>query len=299
MGRRAEKTARWREIQEKEREAAKKWELQQKLRTSNRSTLKSEQISHFASRMDRLSDALGHLGVSVKFLNHGMHVQFRCDDIIGNFYPTTNRLFIQRPAVSPTISRVRHGDALLAFLRTARRIGDLPELYAASWASEPDAMKPSGARRDEEGIVQALREELLRLAAHRPYLLANVTPREFEFLVAEMLRRQGWDTTVTMATGDRGRDVIAVQRAADGRRTVMVVECKQWLANAVSIDLVQRLIGVRYIDRADHAMLVTTSRFTGPARQEAQKVVEELTLVDREDLGRWLVEYDSQFGPAR
>jgi hypothetical protein len=38
-------------------------------------------------------------------------------------------------------------------------------------------------------------------------------------------------------------------------------------------------------------MVVTTARFTSPARSEALKVSEELTLVDRDTLGLWLSDF--------
>ena len=60
----------------------------------------------------------------------------------------------------------------------------------------------------------------------------------------------------------------------------MLVECKKWLANNVGIDIIQRIVGVRHIEKANHSMIVTTAKFTKDAKKEANKVVNELTLIN-------------------
>ena len=71
------------------------------------------------------------------------------------------------------------------------------------------------------------------------------------------------------------------------------VECKRWLpSNRVGIDVIQRLQGVQYINKADKSMLVTTSFFTEDAIREYRKIENTMTLVDYNKLTEWLKRYN-------
>ncbi|GAA1287442.1 restriction endonuclease [Saccharothrix xinjiangensis] len=107
---------------------------------------------------------------------------------------------------------------------------------------------------------------------------------DFEQWTARLLRRSGCvDVEVVGGAGDAGADVVAV--APDGGR--VVVQCKRYApTNKVGSEAVQRFSGTaRYYHRADHPLIVTTSTFTGPARDVAARV--GITLVDRRRLAEW------------
>jgi restriction system protein len=129
--------------------------------------------------------------------------------------------------------------------------------------------------------ARKIREQRLREIAH----LAKVdtmTGSEFEHLVAELLRRDGYRSVgVVGRTGDRGVDVIA--RSQDGRR--IAVQCKRQ-SRPVGADRVRNLIGAVHSSYAGHVgVLVTSNTFTGPARSESQ---DRLVLVGRDRLAEWM-----------
>lgn len=106
---------------------------------------------------------------------------------------------------------------------------------------------------------------------------------EFEELVAELCRRDGC-TGVRRVGGshDNGADVVG--RLPDGR--TMVVQCKRYAPNrTVASREMRDLMGARVHFRADVAVFVTTSRFSGPA--QALAVEHGILAVHRDHLGLW------------
>lgn len=283
---------RWKQWQAAEKKKEREAELEKRARAEGRRQGNEEKILAFSRRLLTMGEVCSHLGVTVRILNSGIHVQFVCDNLIGNFYPTTNRLFIQRPGLGRTLSEIKHRDALLTFFRAARDVLEVPELYVASWEFDDVGQPPTRVRGETAEASARLREAVLRVAAKQPKLLLGVNPREFEFLVAELLTDQGYETTVTQATRDGGRDIIAIKRLDWDHEYVLIVECKRFVERPVDISVVQRIVGVRHINRADFAMVVTTSRFTGAAHQEAHRVRDELSLIDQRKLQEWLLSYD-------
>ncbi len=94
--------------------------------------------------------------------------------------------------------------------------------------------------------------------------LLKVKPYEFEKIVADYYKSQGYTVLQTKKTGDGGKDLVMFK----GAKTYFV-ECKQYApGNAVSRPLVQKLVGACYPHRAE-AIFVTTSKFTKEAKQEA------------------------------
>ena len=118
-----------------------------------------------------------------------------------------------------------------------------------------------------------------------------MTPREFEALIADILRDFGFDTELTPATRDGGRDIYAYIRNAI-TSFLMFVECKKWAPDRkVGIEIVQRVYGAAKAGGAHKSMIVTTSLFTLLARDEHQRVSTEMDLKDYHDLKSWLQRY--------
>lgn len=127
----------------------------------------------------------------------------------------------------------------------------------------------------------------LTQAVHRRHLLEWTThlrllsATEFEWLVGELLRREGWEVDET------GRE-----DAADGnvdlrirkRDREMVVQCKRWTTNPVGVSEVRELAGTVAREQLPRGagVLVTLSHFTGQAVAEAAQL--ELELVDNREL---------------
>lgn len=101
-------------------------------------------------------------------------------------------------------------------------------------------------------------------------------PYEFEYLVAEWLEGEGWDTEVQRASRDHGADILASQ----GTETILV-EVKQ-KEGKVSSPVIQKARGALARFGASRAMVVNPGGFTDPAREEAR--VDETILIGAEEL---------------
>ncbi len=98
--------------------------------------------------------------------------------------------------------------------------------------------------------------------------------REFEQLVGEAFRRQGFEVEETGGGGaDGGVDLVL-----RGHGETALVQCKQWREQQVGVDKVRELFGVVTAEGANRGILVTSGSFTNDAK--SFKVGKPLTLVD-------------------
>jgi len=124
----------------------------------------------------------------------------------------------------------------------------------------------------------------------RQSLVANVTQnkaadaldgiswREFEMLVGEGFRLQGYQVVETGGGGaDGGVDLVLSKPGKNGGEKFLV-QCKQWRAYKVGVDVVRELYGVMAAKGAAGGFVVTSGRFTDEAVSFASG--RNVTLVD-------------------
>lgn len=85
---------------------------------------------------------------------------------------------------------------------------------------------------------------------------------DFEGLLAEAYRRQGYRVELTRLFADGGVDLVLHR---DGE--VTVVQAKHWKTRKVGVDKVRELLGVQVARGADAAVLVTSGHATAEARR--------------------------------
>ncbi len=91
--------------------------------------------------------------------------------------------------------------------------------------------------------------------------LDGMSWREFEMLVGEAFRLQGYKVIETGGGGaDGGIDLILVKGTEK-----FLVQCKQWKAYKVGVDVVRELYGVMAAKGATGGFVVTSGRFTDDA----------------------------------
>jgi restriction system protein len=96
--------------------------------------------------------------------------------------------------------------------------------------------------------------------------LDGVTWREFEILVGEAFRRNGFQV---METGGKGADG-GVDLVLRKNNEKFFVQCKQWKAYKVGVEVVRELYGVMAAHGAAGGFVVTSGRFTDAATEFAQ-----------------------------
>lgn len=96
--------------------------------------------------------------------------------------------------------------------------------------------------------------------------LDGMSWREFEMLVGEAYRLQGYRVTETGGGGaDRGIDLVLTKGAEK-----FLVQCKQWKAYKVGVVVVRELYGVMAASGATGGFVVTSGRFTAEAEEFAE-----------------------------
>jgi Restriction endonuclease len=124
-------------------------------------------------------------------------------------------------------------------------------------------------------------------ATHRRHLLEWTTSlrllsaQEFEQLIGELLRREGWQVNETGREGAPDGNVDLRILGGDRR---MLVQCKLWKSWKVGVDEVRELGGTLLREGlpGDAGMLVTLRGFTEQALAEADKI--GIALVDGREL---------------
>jgi HJR/Mrr/RecB family endonuclease len=118
-------------------------------------------------------------------------------------------------------------------------------------------------------------------AAHRRLLiewtsdLRKLDALEFEWLVGEVLRREGW---AVVETGRRDAPDGGVDLRATQNGRTLAVQCKRWTAAVVGVDEVRKIAGVATAPVNTHcrAAVVTLSEFGEQAITEAHRLGVEL-----------------------
>ena len=92
--------------------------------------------------------------------------------------------------------------------------------------------------------------------------IANLSWFQFEQLIAASFRRKGFSAELTADGADEGIDIVLRERD-----NVLLVQCKHWAAEAVTVNVVRELFGVMHAKNARKAILATSGRLTSEARR--------------------------------
>lgn len=140
-------------------------------------------------------------------------------------------------------------------------------------------------------IANSISIRLIEMFARNPEKLKTMDRRQFEQLVAELFYGFGYDVELTKQTRDNGMDIIAVSNRVIIKQKY-IIECKRPDPdNPVGIEVVKCLHATKIDEGANKAILVTTTRFTSPARKYEAKHSIDLQLNDFHDLVDWLRRY--------
>jgi len=121
--------------------------------------------------------------------------------------------------------------------------------------------------------------------------LLRLEPRDFEEVVAELLRSQGFTVDLTKRTRDGGYDLIAISVQA-GFPLKFLVECKRYRTEKIGIEVVRNLMYVVDQEQANKGIIATTSFFSQDAKNHAKKAHEyRLDLRDKSHILSWVQQY--------
>jgi len=104
--------------------------------------------------------------------------------------------------------------------------------------------------------------------------LNGISWREFEMLVGQWFRHQGYVVTETGGVADGGIDLVLNR---DGE--TYLVQCKQWKAFKVGVNIVRELLGVMAARGAGGGFIVTSGVFTQEAKRFASDCNIKLAII--------------------
>lgn len=110
---------------------------------------------------------------------------------------------------------------------------------------------------------------------YSPEAIRDLSWREFEVMVGEAFRLQGYAVQETAAGADGGVDL---ELRMDGH--LHLVQCKHWKTNAVGVKVIRELFGVMNSRGADAGYVITSGYFTNEAKEFAKK--NRVDLIDGE-----------------
>lgn len=108
--------------------------------------------------------------------------------------------------------------------------------------------------------------------------LADLDWEQFEILVGEIYRRQGYTVELSSGTGADGGIDLKLVRLDE----VVLVQCKHWKVYKVPVKDVREFFGILTAEQAHRGIFVTTGKFSRDAREWAQG--KPITLLERTDL---------------
>jgi restriction endonuclease Mrr len=124
-----------------------------------------------------------------------------------------------------------------------------------------------------------------------PQSVHELTPRQYEELLADLLDDMGYEVELTPATRDGGKDIMAYMNTAHGK-ILCLVEAKKYRSDrTVGVSLVRELFGTLADANATSAMLVTTSSFSPDAKAFQQRHEYKLALRDYGNVVDWIDRY--------
>lgn len=129
---------------------------------------------------------------------------------------------------------------------------------------------------------------LIDYLARHPQELHKVSWSSFEKIVAEILRRMGYEVNHTRLTRDGGVDIWAVRRD-DLAETLYAIDAKKYAPDKIlGPEPVRAIYGVIQIHSASVGMIVTTARFGPEALAIASQHRHRISLKDFNAVSKWL-----------
>jgi restriction system protein len=111
---------------------------------------------------------------------------------------------------------------------------------------------------------------------------AGLTWKEFEELVGEAFRRQGFKVTENYQYGADGGIDLSLSR----NKQTTLVQCKLWRNRKVGVKIVRELLGVMTAEGAERGLVVISSEFTEEAKQFAHN--SNIGLIDGRGLSKFI-----------
>ena len=161
-------------------------------------------------------------------------------------------------------------------------------------APEPSVLIPEAGEISPEEQIEVTYEQLKTILADDLLdALKAVSPERFEELVIELLVRMGYGSGLRVGrSGDGGIDGIITEDRLGFEK--VYVQAKRWNTAQINEPEIRNFSGSLDPHGATKGVFITTSRFSGPARQAADDAARNnktLRLIDGRELSILMIEY--------
>jgi restriction system protein len=163
----------------------------------------------------------------------------------------------------------------------------LNETYK-TWLNVQSCLNQSGVKTEAGIWLPVASDDILHVISKDPRLLQQVSWREFERIMADLLERLGFQIELQQGTKDGGIDILALRGGPLGDHRYLI-QAKRW-ANKVGVEPVRQLLFLQGHYRATKGCLATTSTFTRGARELAAEYRWQLDLKDLRGIQDWVAE---------
>jgi hypothetical protein len=143
---------------------------------------------------------------------------------------------------------------------------------------------------DRPRLVADFAELLKRASVDRAHLL-SMSPRAFEEFMANLFDALGYRVELTPASRDWGVDLVCV-KSLHGIPFKFAAQLKRYKeGNPITLEMVNSFVGANEMFQADKLVYITTSRYTKPALQFAERCSRHrLELRDYSHIQEWCIE---------
>lgn len=122
--------------------------------------------------------------------------------------------------------------------------------------------------------------------------LYEISSREFEKVIAELLYFNGFEVELSKQTRDGGYDIIALKRMDNLNPIKYLVECKRFgPTRRIGVEIIRSFKEVIQTEQANKGLIVTTSYFSSDAIKKQLETPYLLDYKDKDDLMKWVKEY--------
>ena len=118
--------------------------------------------------------------------------------------------------------------------------------------------------------VLQINDDLMCYIAQEPMSMYELSPREFEKIIAELFKKLGYEVELTKQTRDGGVDIYIAEKTDLGK-FLFLVECKHYAPNRpVGIEVIRNVYGVLGMNKRKPTggIIATTSHFAKGVREE-------------------------------
>lgn len=133
----------------------------------------------------------------------------------------------------------------------------------------------------------SLYNELFEYFQKHPDRLYNIHDRQFEILISEIFKNQGYYTELGPGRSDSGVDVRLYQKD-DIDQIVTLVQAKKYKKTLpIKLEAVASLKAIVDQENANRGLFITTSRYLPGVKKFAAREKSKLILADSNDVTRW------------